>query len=418
MRITSKQRSAVVRQRWDMVRFALGGELQRVLRTSGVSQQEFAKSLSMEPETLRRLIAATATPRTLDVADAALRCSELRTHADTLGLAATHAYVLRGERTRGEPGWLSRVLHATARVITSDDHERQLNRGDRAIEFQVVVDGAALDFVKLRCQESGEVFTPAPEVAADLWRSFYRIQEKAFQSGRDSFYFKPLARLAQWPTSPHETLSVGKSFYGLFAVTNIDADYRRKTLDEFRLRRQDLNPQFFANPLNVIGVIVTKDGFTFLPLRGSTFEGTGRRQASVGGAVSFKGTPSTLVVESPIQTFRREVHEEWNIDIGDASFESLCIGLNLRTGEPDVLVLANTSQTAFDIQHAFSNRQTPHELSDLCASFDFRGGDLKKLAEDLRSVELNGPADEAAVFLALCRLRGSAEVLAAFASLA
>lgn len=415
MKSAQRQRKTPVTERWTSVKFALGAEIQRVLRVSGVSQKDFAYALNLEPQTLRRLIAATASPRTLDAADASLRASELRGHADTLGLGATHAYVLRGQLVGQQPAWLSRVLERGIQSGRVEEVERQINRGDRNIEFEVVIQGAGVDLNRMRCQQSGHVFTPAHEVASDLWRTFYGLQEEAFRAGHEAFYFKPLARLSRWPEAPYHVLSVDKAFYGLFAVTNLDELYRRKSLEQYRLRRQDLNPSYFANPLNVIGVLITSDGFTFLPLRAGTFEGGGRRQASVGGAVSFTKNP--FAVESPVQTFRREVQEELNINISGVELECLAMGMNLRTGEPDILVLAHITQTADELHAAFLGRQQPYELEGLGAPIDFRRGELAGIVKELKTIDLNGPADEAAVFLALCKLRTPEEVVAAFSAL-
>lgn len=198
------------------------------------------------------------------------------------------------------------------------------------------------------------------------------------------------------------TLDVRPAYYSTFAFTNLALDTPLGSGPDSALsiralagaRLFSLPSPFLANPLNVIAMIVTTDGCTFVPRRSArVYERPHTWQASAGGAVE-QGN------RSPAEALVREIEEEWGLKIAGEDISFLAFGRNRRTAEPDLLALVRPRVTAAELNGIFRDR---------CDGFEFREFDViplerahsRHLASLLHAREWSQPSDQAAFLLTL-----------------
>jgi ADP-ribose pyrophosphatase YjhB (NUDIX family) len=121
-----------------------------------------------------------------------------------------------------------------------------------------------------------------------------------------------------------------------------------------------------ANALNVIAMIVTTDGFTFLPRRSSAvYERPDTLQASVGGFVRYtKDGP-----EHPLEALKREIREEWGLKVENTECRFLALGINRHTGEPDLIAIVKSRKTFEEVVGSYVRLKDKFEFANFRTMF-------------------------------------------------
>jgi hypothetical protein len=251
---------------------------------------------------------------------------------------------------------------------------------------------------QIRCRWMDKPFEPASPVAelVDVqWQHNLRVAEK---HGRRLFD-GPLGRLVDFSRQSDSLhLTLQPTSYRVFSTTNLELDTPMIPQDEDRGRlsiRQlagekvfGLSSPYLANPLNVIAMIVSCDGVTFVPQRSpSVYERPGTLQASVGGAVT--------VGEHPAAALRRETAEEDEI-----AFYAL--GISRSTGEPDLLGVVRPRLDARQICQAHGRHVCQDEFTSFKKVSLEHSSDASVL-KLLISGNWSQPSDQAAFYLTLVR---------------
>ena len=220
----------------------------------------------------------------------------------------------------------------------------------------------------IRVEWHQEKFTPLEPIAEtipDRWRS---ICELALQRGRFLTDGK-LARLHSYHAdSEGMTLTLQPTSYSVFVTTNLSLDLPIvKSGENGPVSIRELaGSQLFsypslylANPLNVLGMIITTDGTTFTP----------RRSASVYESPKYitmlSRWGSLLPGEHPAQGLLREIKEELGIDVTETNIEFAGLGVNLATGEPDLIAVIRPNLTYPQLKELFKASAEKDEFRDI-----------------------------------------------------
>lgn len=288
--------------------------------------------------------------------------------------------------------------------------------GDFSIDFGISVGDletssyCTKDILVVRIDGQFKPADPVADVITAQWDRIMRIAGSRKQDLRDG----PLCRLdsyAAWPDGKM-CLLLQETSYKVFSTTNLMLDrfmvvqpggtglVSIRELGNGNVARA---APYLANPLNVIAMVVTKDGYTFLPRRNmNVLESPGKRQASVGGAVK----PDEG--EDPTKALVRELEEEWGSAIKGEDVkidvEFLALGINQRTGEPDLIGMVRINRTAEDLE---KSKDFP-EFQPGPGKYAFGKGDsIRELDEMLKLLVMeedwSQPSDQAALLLALIR---------------
>jgi 8-oxo-dGTP pyrophosphatase MutT (NUDIX family) len=309
---------------------------------------------------------------------------------------------------------LARLLNATDTAITF---------GDFKIDFGVHIgniDASKYNGDEINVTYLDVSFQPADPVAGlirDQWKLITQIAQK---QGRQVIN-GPLARLIRSSKTSGNKISIilQPTDYKTFATTNLLLDqpiiHRRSVVSPISIRELaggDLSRAscYLANPLNVIAMLITSDGFTFIPKRSlDVYERPGTWQASVGGALNPQ--------ENPTATLIREVKEEWGLDIDKSEIQFLVLGVNQRTSEPDLVAMVELKEKDFEhVVKAFSSRQDKSEFTSF-ESREVAEGNIKPIIMTLLCNEWSQPSDQAALLITLVRKFGRKAVERAFREL-
>lgn len=300
--------------------------------------------------------------------------------------------------------------------------KRQIRAGRLVIDFDILVGdltSSEYQHDQIEINWLHEPFKPAEPVAQAVVRRLAKLKEKAKKEGRIFDETIP-ARLCSYHVDGKKIqLTLQPTEYFLFAVTNLALDEPMipdpRGNGSISIRKLagselfSLPSPFLANPLNVIAMILTKDGFTFVPKRSSlVYERPNTWQASVGGGVNYQEHPALALV--------REVREEWGLDIELSELRFLALGINRRTGEPDLLALVESKANSNDVLEKF------HRGSD---KLEFRQFDRLRMSPEnlpshvsaLCTKDWSQPSDQTAFLLALIRRFGLNPVAAALEEL-
>lgn len=218
-----------------------------------------------------------------------------------------------------------------------------------------------------------------PELEARIDEAWRRRTEAA----PDRFHDAPLARLVAHGLLPDKlALFVGETTFREFVGTNLEAQSDPSI-------HESLGEDYFANPLGVSAIIVSKDDAILLGQRSqNTVEASGQWDLP-GGHISILDGAAC----SPFETIRRELHEE--LGLGRSDIASLrCVGLveNGLTHKPELIFLARTNERAKKLE----KRATAHADAehDAFMTWSSSKGDLLDLlrtrGEELTPVAAGG----------------------------
>lgn len=304
-------------------------------------------------------------------------------------------------------------------IASLDDAANGVVVGNYTINFNLVA-GSLEDFstpLQVTTKWSPIPFIPASKVIRFLWGMIFRVQESSLRLQGIKLHFRPLGRLVGCQNEGNRlSLSLEQTDYGTFAATNLSICNAKSQLGEYgrllrRMREGTIScrQRYLASPLNVIAMVVAKDGNTFIPMRSlNVCERPGTWQASVGGAVESAETPQAALV--------RETKEELGIDIDPTSIDFFAFGINQITGEPDLLAHVETSLPTALIDQAFQQKAEKFEY-DRYETWRLTRSNLNHLVESFHRKIWSQPSDRAAVVSLLVRRFGVSAVKSAFARL-
>ncbi len=294
-------------------------------------------------------------------------------------------------------------------------HEPAIIIGDLRIDFDIRVgdlDRSAFRSEQIDVTWSSKPFEPSEPVAGMIPAEWKRIRAVASEKGQ---YLADggLARLVHYSESFDKILlTLQPTSYRIFCATNLNLDSPVVARPEgggcISIRQLagselfSLPSPYLANPLNVIAMVVTSDNFTFSPVRSAAvYENPNTRQASVGGALA--------VGEHPAEALLREIKEEWGLDVDRSEVTFLALGINRRTGEPDLIALVHTKADSGRVSQAFKSHAEKQEFADF-SPLSLDRHDLESLVSALSSTKWCQPSDQAAFLLALIRTIGMEDV--------
>lgn len=249
-----------------------------------------------------------------------------------------------------------------------------------------------------------EEFKPSEPIAGIVqkqWNRLVREAEKKQQNLTDG----AVCRFESWSETADNKISLKlqPTSYKLFSTTNL-------LLDEPMILQAEDKPAvsirelvggdlscascYLANPLNVLAMLISADGFTFIPRRSSSvFERPNTWQASVGGAVTPKD-------DNPTSALIREVKEEWGLDVDRGEIEFLVLGVNKKTGEPDLIGQVKTKKSCEQVMKAFSKHDSKFEFTSV-KQIELARRDIGALVEMLFKENEWSQASDQTLFLAV-----------------
>jgi len=293
-----------------------------------------------------------------------------------------------------------------------------LTVGGFKIDFGIVigdVDKSSYRPDEIEVTWSDKEFQPPEQIASLVLEQWNRLLERA-DARKQDLWDGELARLCDYKSTRDKiSLALQPTSYSCFATTNLLLDYpivsraegEDRTIRE--LAGSDVfspSSPYLANPLNVIAMLITADGFTFIPKRSATvYERPDTWQASVGGALKPDETPTSALI--------REVREEWGLDIKESEIQFLVLGINQRTGEPDLIAMVETEASLSQVIDTFSKFGEKFEFSNF-ETLRLVLRTLESFISSLRYEEWSQPSDQAALLLTLIRRLGMEAVENAF----
>jgi 8-oxo-dGTP pyrophosphatase MutT (NUDIX family) len=250
-------------------------------------------------------------------------------------------------------------------------------------------------------------FRPSEPIASIVQKQWEKLTQSA-QKKRQVLTDGALSRLVSWSTTSDNKVSLTfqPTSYKFFSTTNllldepiILPDKDRHSISIRELAGGDLSRAscYLANPLNVVAMLISADGFTFIPRRSAyVFERPNTWQASVGGAVKPED-------DNPTTALIREFKEEWGLDVDKGEIEFSVLGVNQRTGEPDLIGQVKTKKSCEQIMEVFSKHDHKFEFASI-KPLELAERDIGTLTELLfEENEWSQASDRTAVLTALIR---------------
>jgi ADP-ribose pyrophosphatase YjhB (NUDIX family) len=282
--------------------------------------------------------------------------------------------------------------------------------GNLKIDFDIVIgnlDKSVYRGDEIEINWSEHVFTPSepiPKIMAKRWSELCKQAQQKGQILVDS----KLARLVDYSeTSNKITLILQPTSYRVFSTTNLGLDHqipRQEGEGYMSIRELSesegsfLTSPYLANPLNVIAMIITNDDFTYTPMRSSlVFESPNTLQASVGGAVNPREHPTSALI--------REITEEWGLLVEEDEIRFLVLGINQRTGEPDLIAMVDTELSASEVLDVFKTHNQKEEFTEP-KPIKLSEKNLGHLLSTLYTEQWSQPSDQAAFLITLIRRFG------------
>ncbi|GIK62386.1 MAG: hypothetical protein BroJett018_01800 [Chloroflexota bacterium] len=206
----------------------------------------------------------------------------------------------------------------------------------------------------------------------------YRLKRFAIENGTDG---------------PNLHLFLQRSYYFDFVSTNLSLD-RQLLQNGDTIRSKyvkdiaDVENSPLANSMSVMIVLVSKpSGMTLIPRRSDhvAFD-QGALQASGGGAMRLavdRDSDHTSLRPSPFVTAQREISEELGFRLPLEAVRFLGIGVDTRTGEPELLGIAETMLTVEQLNETYKQALEGSEEFEDLSFVPFNVVDMTKmLAED------------------------------------
>jgi len=248
-----------------------------------------------------------------------------------------------------------------------------------------------------------EEFRPSEPIAGIVPEQWERLAQNARKSGQN-LTDGALCRLDKWSITPDNkiSLTLQPTSYKYFSTTNllldepmILQDKNKPPISIRELVGGDLSRAscYLANPLNVLAMLISADGFTFVPRRSANvYERPNTWQASVGGAVTPEdNNPATALI--------REIKEEWGLDVDREEIEFLVLGVNQKTGEPDLIGQVRTKKSCKQITEVFSRHNRKFEFESI-KSLELVERNIRTCIEMLLQEDRWSQASDQAAFLA------------------
>lgn len=233
------------------------------------------------------------------------------------------------------------------------------------IPFSLLVGDGAVGYAigDLTCTYRDAGAPVPPEVAA---HAAHLVAERQRALGR-SLTNEPSYRLTGFEVaSPdgaagrHLRLHLARTNYFEFVSTNLALDAPLlaggRSIRESLIRDvTSLAESPLANPLSVMIIVVSQtDQVAILPRRSQhvAFD-QGCRQASAGGAMRLAVDCDEALAPSPFVAAQRETAEELGVRLPLEAIRFLGLGVDTRTGEPELLGVAHTRLSAADLKQAY-----------------------------------------------------------------
>jgi phenylacetate-CoA ligase len=286
------------------------------------------------------------------------------------------------------------------------------------LPFALLVGGDGLSFGSedLVCEYAEQSFCIPAEIAAQAEKmiterqrglGFELTNEPSYRLS--SFRFTPPNN----GSNPQLHLRLQRTNYFDFIATNLSLDQpilRNKTSIRDHLIKNitQLEDSPLANPLSVMVLLLSEsDGIAVLPRRSQhvAFD-RGCRQISAGGAMRLAVDCDEELKPSVFLTAQRELAEELGIRLPVQSFRFLGLGVDTRTGEPELLGMASTGLSIEQIRQAYREAQHGNKEFVDAAFLLFEPGNLEHLMVD----EEWCPGDWVGCWLALVYLFGAENV--------
>jgi phenylacetate-CoA ligase len=238
-------------------------------------------------------------------------------------------------------------------------------------------DGTAFDLNHVRCNYDDRPFDVPPELAPVANQLVLDHQNTiGFELTNEPAYRLTRAALDKRHngTGPILDLFFQRTNYFDFVATNLSLDRKLLNNGQTTLREKyvaDIG-QFettpLANSLSVMILLISEpDRVVLLARRGAHVAiDQDCWQVSAGGAMRLAVDNDEHLCPSPFATAQREIAEELGLRVPLEAFRFLGLGVDTRTGEPELLGSATIPLTAQQIRHAFKvARHGNDELTNL-----------------------------------------------------
>jgi hypothetical protein len=284
--------------------------------------------------------------------------------------------------------------------------------GDAPIPFRLLVSAEDLTRKRLKMNWTSDLFTPPFDYLELIRKWEFEAQERAqAKNPKSRPYFRCLGRLKDVRNHSDEIEFVlEKAHYFMFLATNLNDSCLDLQANQQIGKPFAIDQPLLANCVNSITTFLTSDNYTYAPVRSSfLLEGADCRQTSVGGFLDYG--------EDPITGAKREISEEWGIDECRGAkilFKHLGFGINLRTFEPDFLLLAQLNLSHAEVCDVFDQFAEKHEFTDVPAPWKVARKTLPQLVQEFRARRWSEPSDQASMYLSLCSMLGENTVRVAF----
>jgi phenylacetate-CoA ligase len=227
------------------------------------------------------------------------------------------------------------------------------------------------------CEYDERPFEPPTEVAAHANQLVDELQRTlGFELTNEPAYrlLDADIRMSDNGVEPSLALRFQRTNYFDYIITNLSLD--RKILDagQTSLRAKYVKDisRFedvpLANTLSVMILLVSEpDDMVLLARRGEHVAvDQGKLQVSAGGAMRLAVDHDEHLRPSPFITGQRELAEEVGVRLSLPAMRLLGLGVDTRTGEPELLAVATTPLTVKELQRAFRTaRYGSEELANL-----------------------------------------------------
>lgn len=312
--------------------------------------------------------------------------------------------------------FLGKLLWRLRQQITARFDDKSITIGGFEISFGLVagsIQRATYKKDRIAVRRENTSFTPHHSIIP-LIREHWQQRKRTAKQKRQELTNGRLASLYKYTKGEKGgklTLYLRRTTYRTFIGTNLllsEGGPSSRSLRKSIGGNFSIPSDYLANPLNVIGMLVTSDRFTFIPQRTpQVYERPGTWQASVGGALRHPN-------EHPTDALIREIEEEWGLEVTKEDILFFGLGINQKTGEPDLLAIVKTKHAFAEVIQAFSGVEQPEFAS--FESLKLVKTNLPSFVLGLLTKEWSQPSDQAAVLLTLIHELGHKAVEDAFRS--